>query len=124
MEKVIIYGYTKCTTVKKAIKFLEEKQIKYKHIDNVQDKLSEKELTNIHKKSNQDIKKLFNTSGIKYRELNLKEKLENLELEEKLKLLATDGMLVKRPILLTENSILIGFKKDEWETKLKFESEN
>ncbi len=110
---VKIYGYTKCSTVKKALKFLEENNVKYIHIDNVANKLNVKEVTKIYKDSGLDIKKFFNTSGILYREMGLKDKLLNMNEEEKLKLLATDGMLVKRPIIVTDKGILTGFNKEK-----------
>lgn len=115
---VKVYGYTKCTTVKKGLKFLEEHNVIFTHIDNVENKLSVEELSNLYEKSNLDIKRLFNTSGIKYRELGLKDKLLTMTLEEKIALLATDGMLVKRPILVTDDSVLVGFKAEAWESVL------
>ena len=69
--------------------------------------------------SKKDIKKFFNTSGLKYKELNLKEKLQKLSDEEKIKLLSSDGMLIKRPLLVSENGILVGFKEEEWKELLK-----
>ncbi len=110
---VKVYGYTKCSTVKKALNFLEENSVEYKHIDNVANKLSVKEITKIYKDSGLDIKKFFNTSGILYREMGLKDKLLNMNEEEKLKLLSTDGMLVKRPIIITDKGTLTGFNKDK-----------
>lgn len=112
--KAIVYGYTKCSTVKKSIKFLEEEGYEFDHIDNVETKLSKDEIKNLHKTSGLDIKKFFNTSGIKYRELGLKDKLENMSDEEKYELLATDGMLVKRPILVTDKGVFPSFKAEKW----------
>lgn len=112
---VIVYGYTKCTTVKKALKFLNDNNVEYKHIDNVEDKLTFEELNSIYKNSKLPLKRMFNTSGMKYRELGLKDKFDKMTEEEALKLLATDGMLVKRPILKANDKILIGFKTQEWE---------
>ncbi|MDE7309533.1 MAG: Spx/MgsR family RNA polymerase-binding regulatory protein, partial [Lachnospiraceae bacterium] len=77
------------------------------------------ELKKWYKKSGMDIKKFFNTSGNLYKEMKLKDKLPEMSEEEKLKLLATDGMLVKRPLIVTEDKILTGFKESEWEEKLK-----
>lgn len=110
----IVYGYTKCTTVKKSLKFLNEENYKFEHIDNVEHKLSRDEIKQLHETSGLDIKKFFNTSGIKYRELNLKEKLEKMNLDEKYDLLATDGMLVKRPILVTDKGVFPSFKAEKW----------
>lgn len=118
---IIIYGYKKCSTVQKALKFLKKNKIDFEHIDNVENKITEQEIKKIFQASGEEIKKLFNTSGIKYRELNLKEKLLTMSLEEKINLLATDGMLVKRPIFIEKDQnqeikkILIGFKESKWE---------
>ncbi len=112
---MFVYGYSKCSTVKKSLKYLNENKIEYKHIDNVENKLSISQIKEIHKMSNQEIKKMFNTSGIKYRELNLKDKLVTMSLEEKYELLASDGMLVKRPIFVNNNQVRIGFKPEKLE---------
>ena len=113
-----VYGYTKCSTVKKALKFLDERDVKYTHIDNVVNKLTDSELMQIHEDSNQPIKKMFNTSGMKYRELGLKDILPTASLEEAIALLASDGMLVKRPLLVAGNKVVIGFKEDKWDEVL------
>ncbi len=110
---MLVYGYSKCSTVKKGLKFLDEQNIEYKHVDNVANKLTVEQIKEIHEMSNQEIKKMFNTSGIKYRELNLKDKLNDMILEEKYELLASDGMLVKRPIFINNNQVRIGFKVDQ-----------
>ncbi len=112
---VVIYGYSKCSTVKKAIKFLETKEIMFNHIDNVEERLTATQIKDIHEMSNLDIKKFFNTSGIKYRELNLKDKLANMSLTEKYELLASDGMLVKRPIIINNGQVVVGFKVEQVE---------
>lgn len=114
MENLFI-EYPKCSTCKKAKKFLDENNIKYidRHI--LEETPNVEELSKWIKRSNLDINKFFNTSGIKYRELNLKEKLKTIRDEEKIKLLASDGMLIKRPLLITDNLILVGFKQSEWE---------
>jgi arsenate reductase len=114
-----IYGYNGCSTVKKAIKFLKDNNVDYKHIDNVVNKLSVDDLKEIHFKTNDDLKKLFNTSGVLYRELDLKNKYDTMTDDEKFILLASDGKLVKRPILVTDTTVLIGFKINEWEALLK-----
>lgn len=110
---MLVYGYSKCSTVKKGLKFLDEQNIEYKYVDNVANKLTVEQIKEIHEMSNQEIKKMFNTSGIKYRELNLKDKLNDMTLEEKYELLASDGMLVKRPIFINNNQVRIGFKVDQ-----------
>ncbi len=112
--KVTVYGYTKCSTVKKGLKFLEDSNIEYSHIDNVEQKLSKDEIKSLHQKSGLDIKKFFNTSGIKYRELELKDKLPTMSEDEKYDLLASDGMLVKRPILVTTKGVFPSFKEEKW----------
>ncbi len=110
---VKVYGYSKCSTVKKALKFLNDNNVKYQHIDNVANKLTKEEITKIYKDSGLDIKKFFNTSGMLYRELGLKDKLLNMNEEEKLELLSTDGMLVKRPIIITKKGTLTGFNENK-----------
>ena len=107
---MIILHYPKCSTCKKALKYLNDNNIKYVERDIVK----EEELKKWIRQSGKDIKIFFNTSGMKYRELNLKEKLKNMTDEEKINILSKDGMLVKRPLLITNNKILIGFKKNEW----------
>lgn len=111
----LFVAYPKCTTCQKAEKWLKESNIAYtlKHIK--EENPTKEELKEWHEKSGLDIKKFFNTSGMLYKEMQLKDKLPNMTLEEKLNLLATDGMLVKRPILVGENQVLVGFKEKEWE---------
>ncbi|WP_073508114.1 Spx/MgsR family RNA polymerase-binding regulatory protein [Streptobacillus notomytis] len=107
--------YPKCSTCQKALKHLEEKghTLEKRHI--VEEKLTKEELREIHKKSGLDIKKLFNTSGILYKEMKLKDKLDIMSLEEKLELLSTNGMLVKRPILIDGAKVIIGYKKENYD---------
>lgn len=109
----LIY-YPKCSTCIKAKKYLEENNIVFETRDIVLDTPSASELNNIINKSKKDIKKFFNTSGIKYRELGLKDKLSTMTEEEMINILATDGMLIKRPILISDDKVLIGFKEKEW----------
>ena len=111
----IFFEYPKCTTCKKAKKFLDENNIEYVDRNIKLDKPSYDELKEYFKESNLDINKLFNTSGLVYKELSLREKLVNMSVEEKLKLLASDGMLVKRPIFVSNNKTYFGFKEIEWE---------
>lgn len=115
---MIILHYPKCTTCKKAIKFLKDNNIKFTERDIVKDNPKQEEIKKWIKQSGIDIKKFFNTSGMKYREMNLKERLKQLTDEEKIKILSKDGMLVKRPLLITEDKILVGFKEKEWEELL------
>lgn len=106
--------YPKCSTCKKAKKWLEENKVEFEERNIVTETPTEKELTEWIERSGQDIKKWFNTSGLKYKELNLKEKLNNMADKEKIELLASDGMLIKRPILVTDKAILTGFKEEKW----------
>ena len=109
-----IYQYPKCTTCKKALKYLDDHNKKYENINIKENNPSKKELKEYIKTSGKEINKFFNTSGLKYKELNLKDKLKTMSDEEKLDLLASDGMLVKRPILVNDNTVLVGFKEEEW----------
>lgn len=106
--------YPKCSTCKKAKKFLDDNNIKYTDRNIVTDNPTKEELKMFFEKSGKDIKTFFNTSGNLYKELNLKDKLPNMTLDEKLELLSTDGMLVKRPVLVGDNFVLTGFKEDIW----------
>lgn len=112
---MLFIEYPKCSTCQKARKFLESKDFKFESRNIVLEKLNTEELDKIIKKSKKDINKFFNTSGLKYRELGLKNKLKEMSYDEKLKILSSDGMLVKRPILICSNNILIGFKQKELE---------
>ena len=105
--------YEKCSTCRKAKKFLEENDIKYKDRNIIEDNINEKEIDLILS-FGININKLFNTSGLIYRKLKLKDKIKTISMEEKKTLLINNPMLVKRPILLDKNSVLIGFKLDEW----------
>lgn len=112
---MLLIEYPKCSTCQKAKKYLDSKNIKYGDRNIVVDKLNKEELDKLIKKSQKDVNKFFNTSGLKYRELKLKDKLPNMSYEEKLEILSTDGMLVKRPLLELDDTVLIGFKEKEWE---------
>ena len=107
--------YPKCTTCKKAEKWLKEKGVDYEMRDIKNENPAYEELKQWYETSGLDIKKFFNTSGMLYREMNLKGRLPSMSTEEKLQLLATDGMLVKRPILIIGNQVLTGFKEADWE---------
>ncbi|MBD5160347.1 MAG: arsenate reductase family protein [Ruminococcus sp.] len=106
--------YPKCTTCKKAQKWLDDNGIEYTIRDIKEDNPSYEELKEWYGKSGLPLKKFFNTSGLLYKSMNLKEKLTEMSEEEQLRLLATDGMLVKRPILVAENNVLVGFKESDW----------
>lgn len=106
--------YPKCSTCKKAKKWLEENDIEFVDRNIVTQTPAVEELTEWIKQSRQDIKKWFNTSGLKYKELNLKDKLASMTDEEKIELLASDGMLIKRPVFVSDKVILIGFKEEAW----------
>lgn len=111
--------YPKCTTCQKAKKWLEEKGVAFQDRHIKEQNPTKDELKQWHEKSGMDIKKFFNTSGMLYKEMKLKERLTEMSLEEKYELLSTDGMLVKRPLLVTKKGVLTGFKPEEWEKLLK-----
>ena len=110
--------YPKCTTCQRAKKWLDDNEIKYEVRDIKENKPSLEELTAWYKMSDLSLKKFFNTSGIMYKSMELKDKLPSMSEKEQLKLLATDGMLVKRPLLIGEDFVLVGFKECEWSKKL------
>ncbi len=107
--------YPKCSTCKKAKKYLQEHQISFHDRHIVEEKLNKEEMKALYLKSGLPLKRFFNTSGMKYRELNLKDKLPNMSEEQQLELLASDGMLIKRPILETDDHVLVGFKEADYE---------
>lgn len=107
--------YPKCTTCKKAQAWLDKNEIKYTLRDIKENNPSYEELKGWYEKSDIPLKKFFNTSGLIYRSMNLKDKLSEMSDEEQLKLLSTDGMLVKRPILLKDGKVITGFKEADWE---------
>ncbi len=113
------YQYPKCTTCKNAKKWLIDNKIDFEDIDITLNTPTKEELKEFHKLSNMDLKKFFNTSGILYRELELKDKLPNMTDEEKFALLATDGKLIKRPLVVGTDFVLTGFKETDWLEKLK-----
>lgn len=106
--------YPKCTTCQKAKKWLDDNKIEYEFRDIKLDNPTTDELKEWHKKSGLPLKKFFNTSGLLYKSLDLKNKLPTMSDDEMLNLLATDGMLVKRPILVGEDFVLVGFKEEEY----------
>ena len=111
--------YPKCTTCQKAQKWLDDNGVSYDLRDIKLNNPTFSELTEWHAKSGLPLKKFFNTSGLKYKSLDLKNKLPQMTEEEMLSLLSTDGMLVKRPIVIGEDFVLVGFKESEWAEKIK-----
>lgn len=111
--------YPKCTTCQKARKWLDENHIEYEFRDIKIDNPSLEELTAWYKLSGLPLKKFFNTSGLLYKSMELKTKLPTMTDEEMLALLSTDGMLVKRPLLISDDFVLVGFKEADWEAHLK-----
>ena len=115
---ILFLEYPKCSTCQKAKKWLDTHNLSYidRHIKEQNPSVDELKLW--HEKSGLDIKKFFNTSGMLYKEMALKDKLSSMPLEEQYTLLATDGMLVKRPLIITDTAVLAGFKEAEWEKEL------
>jgi arsenate reductase len=111
--------YPKCTTCQKAQKWLDEHGVAYKLRNIKEHNPTEEELRTWHQTSNLPLKKFFNTSGLVYKELGLKDKLPTMSREEQLDLLASNGMLVKRPIVVTGDAVLVGFKEKDWEKLLQ-----
>lgn len=115
---ILFLEYPKCSTCQKAKKWLDEAGIAYEDRHIVENNPNAEELTEWVKRSGAELKKFFNTSGMKYKELALKDKLPSMSDEEKIELLSTDGMLVKRPLIIGEDFVLIGFKENQWKEKL------
>ena len=111
--------YPKCTTCQKARKWLEENGIPYEFRDIKSENPTLEELARWHRLSGLPLRKFFNTSGLLYKSLELKTKLPTMTEAEMLALLATDGMLVKRPLVIGDDFVLLGFRENEWEAKLK-----
>lgn len=107
--------YAKCTTCKKAKKFLDDRKLEYSDRAIKEEVPTYDEICAWVKKYNIPLKKLFNTSGLKYKELNLKDKLMEMTDDDQIRLLSSDGMLIKRPLLVSDDVVLIGFKEKEWE---------
>ena len=110
--------YPKCSTCQKAKKWLDENKIVYTERHIVEVNPSAEELKMWYERSGLPLKKFFNTSGMLYKEMKLKDKLSEMSEEEQIKLLATNGMLVKRPLVVDEDKVLVGFKETEWKEKL------
>lgn len=117
--KTTVLCYERCSTCKKALKWLDENNIVYEVRPIKEQHPTKEELTEWYRKSGLPLKRFFNTSGNLYKEMNLKDKLPTMSEEEQLALLATDGMLVKRPLVVTPKGILTGFKEDDWRELLK-----
>ena len=113
-----VYCYSRCSTCQKALKWLENKGIEHTVIDIREDHPDEKTLRKYYGMSGLPLKRFFNTSGLQYRELELSKKLPDMSEDEQFKLLASDGMLVKRPLLIGKDFVLTGFKEQEWLDKL------
>jgi len=111
--------YPKCATCRKAQAFLDERGVRYVYRDIKLQNPTEAELRDWHKRSGLPLKRFFNTSGTQYKALELSKKLPSMTEDEQFALLASDGMLVKRPILAGDNFVLVGFRRDEWEGKVK-----
>lgn len=116
---MLVLVYRKCSTCMKALKWLEENNVEFEERPIKEENPTYEELKEWYKKSGLPLKKFFNTSGLIYKEMQLKDKLPNMTEEEQLKLLAINGMLVKRPLVVGEDFVLIGFKEKEWEEKIK-----
>ena len=114
-----VYCYSRCSTCKKALKWLEANEIAHQVIDIKEDHPDEAALRQYYAMSGLPLKRFFNTSGMIYRDMGLSKKLPDMSEDEQLALLASDGMLVKRPLLVGEDLVLTGFKEAEWEEKLK-----
>lgn len=115
---IIFWEYPKCSTCKKAKAWLDSRNSEYIHRHIIDDNPSYQELKEWHEKSGLPLKRFFNTSGMLYKSMDLKNKLPKMSYEEQLKLLSQNGMLVKRPLIIAEDFVLCGFKEKEWEQSL------
>ena len=113
-----VYCYSKCATCKKALKWLDENNVKYEAADIKADHPDSETLRRYFTMSGLPLKRFFNTSGIQYREMELSKKLPDMSEDEQIDLLASDGMLVKRPLLIGDDFVLVGFKQSEWEANV------
>ena len=114
-----VYCYPRCTTCKKAIKWLDENGIEYEYKHIVEETPSKEDIKRYYKESGLPLKRFFNTSGNVYKEMNLKEKLAEMSENEQFEVLASNGMVLKRPLLVGKDFVLVGFKEAEWAEKLK-----
>ena len=115
---MLVLVYRKCSTCQKALKWLEDHEVSFEERAIKEENPTFEELKEWYEKSGMPLKKFFNTSGLIYKDMGLKDKLPTMSEEEQLKLLATDGMLVKRPLVVGETFVLTGFREKEWEEKL------
>lgn len=116
---MLFIEYPKCSTCKKALKWLEDNDMEFEDRDIKENNPTYDELKMWYEKSGLELKRFFNTSGLLYKSMQLKDKLPTMSEEEQLRLLATDGMLVKRPLIVADSVVLTGFREKEWEEKLK-----
>lgn len=116
---MLFIEYPKCSTCQKAKKWLDENSVEYTDRHIIEDNPTYEELKTWYNKSGLELKRFFNTSGMLYRSMGLKDKLPSMSEDEQLKLLASDGMLVKRPLIISDKVILTGFREKEWAEKLK-----
>jgi len=116
---MLVLVYRKCSTCQRALKWLEEHHVKFEERPIAEANPSYEELKQWHQLSGLPLKKFFNTNGLLYKEMGLKDKLPELSEEEQLRLLATNGMLVKRPLVVGDDFVLVGFKEAEWEERIK-----
>ena len=115
---VRVYCYSRCSTCKKALKWLDDNGIEYETVDIKEDHPDEGTLREYYRMSGLPLKRFFNTSGLQYKALELKDRLPGMSEDEQYALLATDGMLVKRPVIVRGDLILVGFRPREWDEKL------
>lgn len=115
---MLLIQYPKCTTCQRAKKWLDERKISYSDRHIKEENPDYEEIKKWHKMSGLPLKRFFNTSGLLYKEMQLKDKLPGMSEEEQYRLLATDGMLVKRPLVVGDDFVLVGFREKEWEEKL------
>ena len=118
---ILFLEYPKCSTCQKAKKWLDAHNVSYTDRHIKEENPTAEELKIWHEKSGLDLKKFFNTSGMLYKEMGLKDKLPDMTIDEQYALLATDGMLVKRPLVVTDTAVLTGFKETDWEKALQNE---
>lgn len=118
-KKLKVFCYPKCSTCKKALAYLEAHKVSYELYDIKTQNPSAKQIQEWHERSGMPLKRFFNTSGLLYKEQHLKEKLPLMSEEEQYTLLGTDGMLVKRPLVIGEDFVLTGFRQEEWENLLR-----
>lgn len=119
MDTVTIYEYSKCSTCRKALKYLDANKINYNKIPIVDQPPTEKELETALARLGGDLRLLFNTSGIQYREMKLSKKIKTMDIKEGIALLSKNGKLVKRPFVLTKSKALVGFKEEVWDEIFK-----